>query len=756
MKRIFALIFASMAFCGVISARKVSGSVTSEGEKLSGVIVTDGVNFTTTKKNGKFSFEIEDDAHFVYIVTPAGYVADYSTGVPAFYQEAAGKNKFNFELQKTKGGDNYTLVTIADPQSRNEKQFKKFAGFPIDDLSKSTKELAEQNVTVGVVLGDICWDVLPLQERYRKEIVRTGIPFYAAPGNHDHDRNAEGDKDAIMAYRKNMGPENHAFFLGKDLVLCLDNIIYKTNKKYDEGYTPELIEWVKTLLTYIPAEAELYICQHSPVYFWFPRNGRTWTANYEQLFDIVRGHKVTFLSGHNHVSNIHQYEENISEHIVAALSGAWWDTDHCTDGTPAGFKVFTKKDGNLSWYYQSSGKDKDYQVEIFMPGQTPKHPNSVVANIWDYDPSWKVEWFEDGVSMGAMEQIHDYSPFFINEIYGAYFNKGLETPSYKKPNLNYHYFAATPSQYAKKVSISVESRFGKKWFYDIDMSGYVDAQAHRGGAGLFPENTIEAMKACLDMGVNTLELDLQMSADGQVVVSHDAYFHSRYGIRPDGSHIGKDEPNEYLYTMPYDSIAKYDVGSRESEVWPGKACFKTVKPLAKDLFEFVENYTKENGLSPVRYNVEVKSSASKGEGTNWANYDALADACCKLFLSLNLGDRLVVQCFDHRALNYMNEKYPEFKYSYLISAKNPGFEAYMAKLNFVPTWLSPHHSITDAELVQKCREAGMKIVPWTADEPEDIKRLIDLKVDAIITNYPDRLLQQTRGYVYPVPADRAK
>lgn len=754
MKKILTFIIASLAFCGVMSARKVSGSVTCEGEKLSGVIVTDGVNFTQTKKNGKFSFDIKDDATFVYIVTPAGYVADFSTGVPAFFQTAEGKKKFDFELIKTKTSDDYSLVAIGDPQSRNEQQFKKFAGYAIDNLAETTKKLAEETTAVGIVLGDICWDVLPIQVQYKKEIQRTGIPFYAVPGNHDHDRDAVGDDAGIAAYRNNIGPENFAFFLGKDLVIGLDNIIYKAKRKYDEGYTPELIKWVKDLLELVPAETELFICQHSPVHFWTPRNGRYWAENYKDLFDVIRGHKTTFLSGHNHVTNNYQYEENISEHNIAAISGAWWDTDHCTDGTPAGFKVYTRKDGKLTWYYQSRGYDKDYQMEIFMPGQTPFHPNSVVANIWDWDPAWKVEWFEDGVSKGAMEQVVDYSPYFINEIYDAYFNKGESTPSYKKPNLNYHYFAATPSQYAKKVSISVENRFGQKWFQDVDLSQYVDVQAHRGGAGLFPENTIEAMKECLDMGVNTLELDLQLTADGQVVVSHDAYFHSRYAIRPDGTKVEKKEPKEYLFTMPYDSIAKYDVGSRESTEWPGKACFPAVKPLAKDLFEFVEQYTKEKGYSPVRYNVEVKSSAKSGEGTNWANYDALADACCKLFHSLNLGDRLVVQCFDHRALNYMYEKYPEFKYSYLVSVNNGTFEEYMAKLNFVPTWLSPHHSITDAELVKKCHEMGMKIVPWTADKPEDIQRLIDLKVDAIISNYPDRLLKITRGYIYPVPADK--
>ena len=84
-----------------------------------------------------------------------------------------------------------------------------------------------------------------------------------------------------------------------------------------------------------------------------------------------------------------------------------------------------------------------------------------------------------------------------------------------------------------------------------------------------------------------------------------------------------------------------------------------------------------------------------------------------------------------------------------ISTTDPtdlDFDGYMALLKFTPKWLSPHHSLVNEELIAKCREKGMKIVPWTVDKPEDIKRMIDLKVDAIISNYPDRVLMQTRGY----------
>ncbi len=743
MKKILAFSAALLMLCSVAEARKVTGKVVSGKEKLAGVIVTDGEHFTKTKKNGKFAFNINDDAEFVYIVTPAGYVAEWSSGVPQFYQKAEGQKKFLFDLKKTAPSKDYSIVAIADPQTRSPKHFSQFAGKPLEDVCQTTKSL--EGVAVGLALGDICWDEFDRIDDYKAEIVRTGIPFYPVVGNHDHELEVTGDLKSTALYREKLGPENYAFFLGNDVVIVVDNIIYNTQKNYVEGYADHVIKWVKGLERQIPFGSDLYIAQHCPLRKWFEGNAKI--ANANDLLEVVRGHKVTFISGHTHINNVLQYESNISEHNVAAICGSWWDTDHCTDGTPSGYKVFTKQDGKLSWYYKSVGHDKNHQVEVYKPGQTSMHPNSVVLNVWDWDPSWKVEWFEDGKPMGKLKPVHEYSPVYIHEINAAFADKKI--PSYKRPKINYHYFAATPSQYAKHVTVSVENPFGKSWVYDVDMSEYVDVQAHRGGAGLMPENTIEAMKHALDMGVNTLELDLQLSKDGLVVVSHDPYFHHRYAIRPDGSYVEKDDPKEYIYTMPYSEVAKYDVGSRESEVWPGKACIKTVKPLANDLIDFVENYTKENGLSPVRYNIEIKSKDAAGEGQNWPTYDRFVTECCKFLHSKQLDDRLVVQSFDVRALNYMHEKYPEFILSYLVDANAPDFDTYMSYLKFTPQWLSPHHTITDEALVQKCREKGIKLVPWTVDKPEDIKRILDLGVEAIISNYPDRVLMQTRGYVFP-------
>ena len=138
--------------CWSVEARKVKGTVTSEGKGLSKVIVTDGQSFTQTKKNGTFSFEIADSAEFVYIITPAGYTADWSKGSPEFYKKAENNNNFSFELIKTGDPDDvYNIIAVGDPQPRSDAHFEEFADRPLNDICATVKELDGQ--TVGIALG---------------------------------------------------------------------------------------------------------------------------------------------------------------------------------------------------------------------------------------------------------------------------------------------------------------------------------------------------------------------------------------------------------------------------------------------------------------------------------------------------------------------------------------------------------------------------------------------------------------------------
>lgn len=456
MKKLLVVILALAALCHAADARKVKGSVRCGTQKLRGVIVTDGQDFTVTRSNGSFAFEICDSAEFVYIVTPAGYVADWSSGVPAFYMPAEGRDRFDFQLSRMPEGDGYSIIAMADPQTHTDKHFAEFAQGAVPDMKKTVESL--DSPSVGLVLGDISWDRIEILDMYKKEIVRTGIPFYPVVGNHDNQSRKQGDKLASAEYRKRMGPENYAFGLGKDVVIVLDNIIYDTSFRCSLGYTDQVIAWVEGLLKLLPSDASLYVASHCPLY----HDGAP-LVNEQKLLELVRGRKVDFLSGHAHVNRNRIVEKDVFSHNIAAMCGAWWDTKHCIDGTPRGYKVFTKKGDDLSWYYKPVGYDREHIAEIFMPGEAQNHPDALLVNVWDWDPEWKVEWYEDGISKGPMKQVSELSPVFSKEIHAAYEKYGQKIPRWKSPKPSPHNFIAVPSTGARKITVVVQTRFGEKW-----------------------------------------------------------------------------------------------------------------------------------------------------------------------------------------------------------------------------------------------------------------------------------------------------
>lgn len=491
-----------LALCCSSYARKVTGSVTCGTEKLEGVIVTDGENFTLTKKNGKFSFEINDDADFVHIVTPSGYVADWSTGVPAFYIPAQDCDKFHFNLQKLAAGPGYHLLAITDTQTNTDAHMDEFAGKPMDDIINTVNGFTSP--AVGINLGDITWDNVDLLDRYRTEILRTGIPFYPVIGNHDHMAADGTDKAASADYRRLLGPESYAFFLGKELVIVLDNVIYGTDYTNTvSGYTPEVILWVKELEKLVPSETAVYVAQHAPF-----AGGRK-LRNANALLDILRGRKVVFLSGHTHENYNHNIEKNITEHNVAAICGAWWDTIHCADGTPRGYKVFTKEGKSLTWYYKPIDFPKSRIAFAYGLGQTKKHPNSIVVNVWDWDPQWKVEWYEDGEYKGKMDPIYEIAPDYVKGLTEAYERYGEEIPGWKQPALSGHHFAATPDRYAKQVTVSVTGRFGQTWVETFNLAGYEEIEMEC--------TSLEDAKAAIDAGANMIKMTMYPAKDGKIM-----------------------------------------------------------------------------------------------------------------------------------------------------------------------------------------------------------------------------------------------
>ena len=264
--------------------------------------------------------------------------------------------------------------------------------------------------------------------------------------------------------------------------------------------------------------------------------------------------------------------------------------------------------------------------------------------------------------------------------------------------------------------------------------------AHRGGAALYPENTIPAMLHAVEIGVPMLELDLHVTRDSQVVVSHDAYMNPIKALKPNGEEIPIDSARMYsIYSMTYDSLKRYDVGSRPNPAFPNRKNLKCSVPLVSDLIDSVEHSTQSKGLCPVGYNIEIKSWPDK-DGIYSPDYRTFADLCMRVLLSKNLGDRLLLQCFDPRTLNYVHEKYPNVRLSYLVEDMTVDFDELMKRINFVPQVISPNHAMVDSAFMDKSRKLGMEVAPWTVDEKDEILRLRTLGVDAIITNRPDSVM----------------
>ncbi|WP_374951069.1 glycerophosphodiester phosphodiesterase family protein [Mucilaginibacter sp.] len=273
----------------------------------------------------------------------------------------------------------------------------------------------------------------------------------------------------------------------------------------------------------------------------------------------------------------------------------------------------------------------------------------------------------------------------------------------------------------------------------------LDVQGHRGGRALMPENTIPAMLHAIDLGVKTLELDCGISKDGKVVVSHDSYMAADFMLKPDGSEITKAEEKALLlYTMPYDSIRKYDAGTKPHPQFAAQKKIKTYKPLLTELIDSVERYIKLKHLKPVYYNIEIKSSPA-GDNIAHPTPEAFVKLVMDVLNNKKVDKRVTIQSFDLRPLQVLHTAYPKQVLSYLIGNKE-SFADNIKKLGFTPQVISPYYTMIDGNFVEQAHAAKLKVLPWTVNDEVSMQKMSDLKVDGMISDYPDKLVSLFGSY----------
>lgn len=272
------------------------------------------------------------------------------------------------------------------------------------------------------------------------------------------------------------------------------------------------------------------------------------------------------------------------------------------------------------------------------------------------------------------------------------------------------------------------------------VSRHFDAQAHRGGRGLMPENTIASEKNAINYDC-TMEMDLQMSKDKQIVVSHDSYFNSLFCLTPAADTMTrKDGYSRLIYEMPYDSVKQYDAGLKPYPAFPRQKKIAAYKPLLSVLIDSVEAYGKlKHHVN--HYNIEIKSNP-KQDGRTYSSLSEFVDSAMSIIDRKGIASRTMIQSFDVRALRMVHERYPKVEISYLVGSKEKKTPAeYVADLGFKPQIFSPEFKLLTPERVKAFHKMGMRVIPWTPDTVAEMQKLKDMGVDGMITDYPDYYAQ---------------
>ena len=286
-----------------------------------------------------------------------------------------------------------------------------------------------------------------------------------------------------------------------------------------------------------------------------------------------------------------------------------------------------------------------------------------------------------------------------------------------------------------------------------------DLQGHRGARGLAPENTIPAFETALKVGVTTLELDLAMTRDNVLVVSHDSYLNPEHTRGPDGAFLKEQGPA--IRSLTFAELQRYDVGRLQ----PGTAYaarFSTqrgadnvrIPPLA-DVFDLV----KRNGADHIRFNIETKLTPTSGADT--PDPDTFAAALARAIQDAGLTARASVQSFDWRTLVAMKRIAPEIE-RVCLTIQSPGEDNIRRNLPGPSPWTagfdiddvggsvprlvkaadcavwSPYFHNVTAAVVKEAHDLGLKVIPWTVNEMADLELMYQTGVDGIISDYPDR------------------
>lgn len=373
--------------------------------------MTDGRSVVDTAADGTFELITTRDRPFVHVSLPAGHrIPVNPTGTARLYRPIVANGaeaEAVFDLEPLEESDErHAFLVLADIQTEDATEMSWFHEQTVPDVQRTLGGPGREHV-FGLALGDIMFDHLELFPEFERGVSRMGIPFFQVVGNHDLDLDALTDERSTATFQRHFGPPWYSFDRGAVHYVVLDNVFWHGSGYF--GYVGEdQLAWLGADLARVEPGRPVVVALHIPLLGTrhlredeeTPRQGLS-TANRDAIYALLDPYPATILAGHTH-ENEHLFANGVHEHVCAAVCGAWWSGPICADGTPNGYVVYEVDGEALRWRYQPTGEAEDHGLRVYPAGTDPAAPGDIVANVWDWDPEWRVTWLEDGVRRGEM------------------------------------------------------------------------------------------------------------------------------------------------------------------------------------------------------------------------------------------------------------------------------------------------------------------------------------------------------------------
>ena len=516
----------------------VYGKVTSAGEPVASVVVSDGVTTVLTDRNGVYNLKSAKRNGHVFISVPSGYSTLYEDStIPSFWKSLQKPKdvpeRIDFLLQE-ENQDRYTMIFIGDIHLYSHKSINCFNSTFVPEINNFISASGSRPVYAST-LGDMTWDWYWYNgdrigiEHYIPNINNLqGIHVYNTVGNHDNDmqynsllefQNTGGDWTCMSQYRKLQGPTCYSYNIGGIHYVSLDDVITintggtadKDSRDCWRGVTENDMRWLEQDLSHVSSDTPVIVTLHMPLFSMKgkPTTGNTSSVNYS-VQDIaapfMKFGKVLFISAHTHLLyNTEDYDINgvsVTEWNSGALCGNFWTTasrtglNLCTDGTPGGYRILSVNGGEFNSIYKGVGKKQNYLFRAYDRNQMnldasklgaytkgdiagENKENWIYINVWDYKPSWKITVQEYVTNSAATLNVTRMSESY-DPLYMLMYEQGKTDTT---PQLTTTMFRARASSAASTVTIKVEDEYGNSRIermvrpkqFTIDT--YIDEQA---------------------------------------------------------------------------------------------------------------------------------------------------------------------------------------------------------------------------------------------------------------------------------------